>query len=214
MKKIIFSFLFIILLSVINFEDVSASQFSEKIWSVKMNMDILNTDENLSNVVLLNEKGEIVEAKVEVGEQNNIMEIYPTEPYILGSYTLLIKQGFEAANSIKLKKDYKYNFSIVKTFSDINILGKWKTAYTYEGNYYDIMADFKKDFADISFPVSPDAIFTANKQVYNIDKSNMELFVSEGKKELHLSGRILLYSENKFRILTKSGNTAVFEKIK
>lgn len=184
-----------------------------KIWTITMNENILNTVENLSYVQVINEDGELVPSSIEIQDNFKTLEVIPYETYAYGNYKVIINKGFQSASGGVLENNYNYNFKVGKSIRQTELLGIWSTTYTYEGDYFDIEAEFKESHANVYLKLAGGLRFHALNQLYSIEDNQMNMKVEEGNKKFDLSGKIRVYNSNKFKVITQSGKFAIFERI-
>ncbi|MBS7345602.1 MAG: hypothetical protein KIG60_08170 [Caryophanon sp.] len=215
MKKItLITFMLTVLLSFASISQASAQTVvGEKLWTVKMTLDISNESENLSKVQLVDDHGNTVPTTVKVNANNvKVLEVYGEQPLKNGDYTLKISQGFAAVDGSTLLEEVEKEFTVEGQTTTASLKGTWKTVYMYNGIPYEILATFTNGKVDIvAIDVTTQNQYkTEIPENYTIVNGQMAMKITD--LNMNLNGQILFYNANKFKIQTEGGKEAFFVK--
>lgn len=218
MKKSIIITAFVLMLTLFTAIDTSANNevIAEKVWSIKMNLEVLDTEENLSLIKVMDENKNEIPIKISISEDDKkVLEITPLDFYEIDkSYMIHVPKGFKSQNDLILNASVSYDFSISGNFDDAMLSKTWNTVYvTSQETTYNITATFKDGKADI-MNVNEFGDREYTKGNYSIDKGNLKMDIMNPLKPtsviISLDGKVGWYNEKHFKITNDYGSTAHF----
>lgn len=213
MKKLVSLIVFMVIL-VLNQTQIEASAkavTAEKVWTVSLNTGVLNTPDNLAKIQVENSNGEVLPINVTVNEKDaRLLEVKAESSYALNeTYTLTIPVGFESTQGLQITEEKQFIFTVDSQITTSSLSGEWSTKYMYNGTVWNITAIFSNGNVQLYLNSGP----TTHKglETYEINDGWMLMEVED--LSLNLNGQLQVYNDMKFKIVTKSGKVAYFDKV-
>lgn len=221
-KKIII-FLCVIFVSLnVNSSKTSAEVLytnSSKVWTVALNLPVLNDESNLTHIKLFNSDGEEVQINVKVKNTKKDIEVQALELLEKGKYQLKIEKGLMAENSWTLADETIHNFEVNNHLSSSFLVGEWQTEYTNNGIHYDLDVIFKSDGTVDMRNLTSSGMYEYAYGKYSVEQGNLNMKINNPMSSnpndvfLELNGQIGVYKNTKIKVVSASGKEMEFIKI-
>lgn len=183
----------------------------EKVWSIVLNQEAKNSEENLNKIFILDADGEKINIDVEKSEEfRTVLEVTAEDYFELGEYTLYIEEGFESVTGLKTLESAKKDFTVNTVKTTDTLSGEWTVDYVHQGQLLEITANFNQGIADMVVEVTEQQVKYKGTATYTVEKGYMDMPLPD--MGLYLNGKISFYNEDKFKIKTRSGKYAYFFK--
>lgn len=194
-------------------ESIPKKVVAQKVWSIHLSADVLNTEENLNKIYIVNSFNEKIDSLVRTqGIKWNVIEIIPTEDLPYGEYKIVIESGFQSANKKELGELVQKKFVVDSTVSSEYLNGIWETHYTYLGEEYKISSTHVDGKAEVIAYTAAGGFF--GEGMYTLTNGYMEMKLSElpSQFENKLNGQLKVYNDKKYIIFSENGREATFLK--
>lgn len=196
----------------VNTEASEETTVAEKVWTIELNLPVLNEEDNLEKIKVYNKGGQEVQVEIDVDSNNNkFLEVFADEGFESGEYSLEIPVGFESEIGLLTNESYTKHFVVEDVMTHAHLAKEWKTRYEYHGILYEIKATFNNGNVALKITDLADGLQYTGRETYELVDSNMLMYVDDLR--LNLNGNIRYYNEDYFKIVTASGKYTYFETV-